>query len=251
MRHKLSILIIDDDRVSQIYLGELIDLIIENVHVVKADGGEKAIELLKKQSFHFIFSDILMPGLSEEKLFCELKDAVKQSPTTKIIAVSGIEDIEEIKKLAPGASMVLKKPIDRDVLKKILLEEGVKVKDVDSEDSETIVMDLNLLVKLYQNKPDKLLNLLNLYRNTLPKQFSALKNAFNEENSDLVKTNAHSLKNSFAYLGAASLRTKALYVEENAKNNNNPARLQANVNDIISSESMVINKIEELIRSYE
>ena len=251
MKNILNILIIDDDRVSQIYLSELINLVLNSAKIVRADSGEQALELLKRQSFHFIFSDILMPGLSEEKLFNELKEAAKHSPTTKIVAVSGIDDINQIKKLAPGASMVLKKPIDRNVLENVLSGAGVEVKKEDNIDSNEVVIDLNLIVKLYQNKPEKLLNLLDLYRKSLPNQLTSLRNAFDQKNVQMLKSNAHSLKNSFSYLGAIELKKKSLYVEENAINNNNPDRLNACVTQILSSEPQVINKINELIRSYE
>lgn len=251
MKSKTNILIIDDDRVSQIYLTELIDVTIENASITKAESGEQALELLKKQSFHFIFSDIVMPGLSKEKLFLELNDSARFSPTTKIIAISGLDDINEIQKLAPGASQVLKKPVERDVLKNLLLGEGVVIKDAEDVSSDKVVMDLNFIVKLYLNKPEKLVNLLNLYKISLPKQYNGLRTSFQEKNDDLLKSNAHSLKNSFAYLGAADLRTKALYVEENAQSKGNPEKLKHCVDVLLASESVVLKKIEELISTYE
>jgi YesN/AraC family two-component response regulator len=251
MKSKTNILIIDDDRVSQIYLSELIGMTIENASIAKADSGEKALELLKKQSFHFIFSDILMPGLSEEKLFCELKDSARFSPTTKIIAISGIDDISQIKKMAPGATLVLKKPIERDVLRDVLLGEGLPIKTTNENHTDTVVLDLNLIVKLYQNKPEKLVSLLNLYKNSLPKQYKGLKSAFETQNGELLRNNAHSLKNSFAYLGATDLRSKALYIEDNAQLKGNPEKLKNHIDKVLASESVVLAKIEELINNYE
>ncbi|PLX17988.1 MAG: hypothetical protein C0599_12845 [Salinivirgaceae bacterium] len=251
MKNKLSILIIDDDRVSQIYLSELIDMILGDVKVVRAESGEKALEMLKKQSFHFIFSDIMMPGLSDEKLFCELKESAKFSPSTKIIAISGMDDINEIKKMSPGASLVLKKPIDREVLKKVLAGEGIDLKKEDDSAEDKLVLDLNLIIKLYQNKPEKLLNLLNLYKNSLPKQYASLKTALDETNIDKIRSCAHSLKNSFAYLGATGLRSNALYVEENLKGAIQSEKITECIDKILSSEVVVIDKIEELIRKYE
>jgi YesN/AraC family two-component response regulator len=251
MKNLLNILIIDDDRVSQIYLSELIDIVIGKAKVVRADCGEQALELLKKQSFHFIFSDILMPGLSEEKLFSELKEAIRFSSSTKIVAVSGIDDINEIKKMAPGASMIMKKPLDRNALKDILSGAGVEIKEENITASDEIVIDLNLIVKLYQNKPEKLLNLLNLYRKSLPQQYSNLRNAFEQKNTQLLKSNAHSLKNSFSYLGASELKKKSSYVEENAMSSSNLEKLNSYISVVLSSEPQVLNKIDELIRSYE
>jgi YesN/AraC family two-component response regulator len=251
MKNILSILIIDDDRVSQIYLSELIDMILGNVKVVRAESGEQALELLKKQSFHFIFSDILMPGLSQEKLFNELKEAARYSQTTKIVAISGMDDIEEIKKMSPGASIVLRKPIDREVLEKVLSGEGIELKKEDGAGEEKLNLDLNLIVKLYQNKPEKLLNLLNLYKTSLPKQYAGFKTAFEESNFDKLKSCAHSLKNSFAYLGAAGLRSSALYIEENVNSSNNIDKVTASANKILNSEDIVLDKIEELIRKYD
>ncbi len=86
LRGTESILIVDDEDA----LLEITEETLRNVgyRVSIANSGEKALEILQKDSFHLLFSDIIMPGMSGYELAGEVR---KKYPEMKIQLTSGYD----------------------------------------------------------------------------------------------------------------------------------------------------------------
>ena len=82
------VLVVDDDAEIRDQLVELL----ESKHFVQeADSGEKALELLEKESqWHVVITDISMPGLSGLELLGYIKQKL---PNTPVIVLSGLNDL--------------------------------------------------------------------------------------------------------------------------------------------------------------
>ena len=77
------------------------------------DTGQAALELLEKERYDIIVTDMRMPGISGDKLLVKVKDAY---PEVIRIVLSGHSDQEEIMKTVRLAHQYLAKPCDADVL---------------------------------------------------------------------------------------------------------------------------------------
>ena len=122
---KPKILVVDDEadvveRLSNIILRRF------NCVVEKANDGKEALDKLKRDTFDLALLDIKMPGLSGIDV---IKEAVKFTPQTKFLAVSGY-DSQEVADgaLKAGAFDFIPKPLTKEAvelrLKQILVSIG-------------------------------------------------------------------------------------------------------------------------------
>ena len=170
-KYNYTILIVEDDEGIREYLSEELS---ENFHVLTADNGLEALQLMEKQSnVTLVLSDVLMPWMNG----FELCRKIKASPTLSDIPVILLTALGEIDQrmygIAEGADDYIRKPFHIDYVKlKIirLLEErrrlqrkfmqtmqtgGIplmeKDKKIDSSDEIFISQFIALLEKSYAN----------------------------------------------------------------------------------------------------
>jgi two-component system cell cycle sensor histidine kinase/response regulator CckA len=103
----LSILAVDDEEeICKMFIKWLG---LKGLRVKSASTGKKAIQLVKKKKFDFVFLDIIMPGILSIEVLEKIK---KISPKTKVIMMSGKligkDILNELKQ--KGASGFLQKP---------------------------------------------------------------------------------------------------------------------------------------------
>jgi len=112
MKHKISVLIVDDDR----HLGEtLTDILIEKGYETNyADNGFKGLEELGKKSYEVVLLDLKMPDIDGLETFRRIK---KVSPESLVIAMTAFSLDNIIDSIIhEGVSEVLYKPLDIDNL---------------------------------------------------------------------------------------------------------------------------------------
>lgn len=105
---KTNILVVDDLRSSRLTLGGILED--EGHNVVLAENGYQAIEAAKQIPFDVIFMDIKMPGINGVQTFREVK---KISPGAAVIMMTAysVEDLVR-EALEEGAYAVVYKPFD-------------------------------------------------------------------------------------------------------------------------------------------
>jgi DNA-binding NtrC family response regulator len=105
---KLRILVVDDDEpVLKSCARALAE--IRGAEVVQQELGHRAAELLRKESFDLLISDIRMPGMSGLDL---LEIAHHQDPSLPVILITGFPTHEALKGChSLGAAACLMKPI--------------------------------------------------------------------------------------------------------------------------------------------
>lgn len=81
------------------------------------EGGRKALDLLNKETFDVLVTDIRMPGVDGVEL---LKKVRKQYPSTMRIVLSGYADKEVVLHAINLIHQFLSKPCDSDMLKSVL-----------------------------------------------------------------------------------------------------------------------------------
>ncbi|MEO1923428.1 MAG: response regulator [Nautiliaceae bacterium] len=113
----MKILIVEDDEFSSVVLKELIEILYPGVKVYKAENGKEALEMVKKESFDLIFSDIRMPVMDGYAFIKEFKKHFK-TPVIAVTAFAIKGDKEKI--LSSGFDGYISKPIDIDELKKTI-----------------------------------------------------------------------------------------------------------------------------------
>lgn len=104
MTKKQTVLVVDDES----YIRKLMDKIFtaEGFKVLKAENGEQAIEIFKKQKneIDLVIMDLIMPGKSGIEVY---KILYEMEPAIKVILCTGCDD-REIP--VPDNEMLVRKP---------------------------------------------------------------------------------------------------------------------------------------------
>ena len=72
------VLVVDDDLVIRTLLAEIMSE--EGYQVSVADDGEKAIDMLGRQTFDMVISDIVMPGLNGVEVLLAARESIPIAP---------------------------------------------------------------------------------------------------------------------------------------------------------------------------
>ncbi len=101
-----SLLVVDDEPI----IRQLCARALKNFKVVEAGDGQEALNILEKESFDIILSDVMMPNLSGLELLSRVKD---QNPDQAVVMITGYTEKEVIlKALQAGADDFISKPIN-------------------------------------------------------------------------------------------------------------------------------------------
>ncbi|HBC57162.1 MAG TPA: response regulator [Gammaproteobacteria bacterium] len=116
------LLVVDDSKMSR----RLIKRSIPpgwDVEVSEAQNGVEALEAIRAGKAHVMFLDLTMPVMDG---FQVLKEVREENLDTMVIVISAdIQPKAEIRVKELGAMAFIKKPIDQEILTKVLKEYGI------------------------------------------------------------------------------------------------------------------------------
>ncbi|MCJ8274184.1 MAG: ATP-binding protein, partial [Psychrosphaera sp.] len=109
--HQFRILLVDDEPINRQVLHNHLSM--QNYHLIEAEGGEQALEIIKMQStpFDLVLLDIMMPKVSGYEVCKILREshAVNDLPVIFLTAKNQVTDLVE--SFAVGANDYLTKPV--------------------------------------------------------------------------------------------------------------------------------------------
>ncbi|MBP7651886.1 response regulator [Candidatus Dependentiae bacterium] len=111
----LKIMIIDDEKSFIKPISKILEFF--NCSVLSATSGAAGLKIVKENKFDLIFLDMLLPDISGENIFHEIRKLDKEVPVIFISGQVGLE-VEKLEKI--GAYSFIQKPFDITSLKKIL-----------------------------------------------------------------------------------------------------------------------------------
>nr|MDA3789201.1 response regulator [Desulfobacula sp.] len=111
-REKFNILVVDDEKIVRDSMKEWLKE--EGFSVTTADSGQKALELMGKDSFNMMLTDIKMPGMDGVELLAKAKQKNQDLTVIMMTAYAAVDSAVDAMK--QGALDYLTKPFDPDVL---------------------------------------------------------------------------------------------------------------------------------------
>ena len=112
-------LLVEDEAFNLIVLEEMIKIFYPQAEIVGASNGQEAYELLQKERFDLILSDINMPVMDGYGLIKKIKEELRlPTPTIAVTAFAIQGDREKI--LLAGFDDYISKPIDIVELERVL-----------------------------------------------------------------------------------------------------------------------------------
>jgi two-component system, NtrC family, nitrogen regulation response regulator NtrX len=131
LARKAHLLLVDDDHNTLASLSRAFRLAGHEATV--CDNAARAIDLLRRDSFDLILSDVVMPGKSGLELLADLKKAGVKTP---IVLISGQANIEmAVKATKLGALDFLEKPLSTDKLL-VTVENALRLSRLEEENRE-------------------------------------------------------------------------------------------------------------------
>lgn len=115
----MNILLVEDEEFNLIVLEEMIGLFYPEVSIATAINGQIAYEILQKNTFDLILSDINMPVMDGYELIKKIKEELKIETATIAVTAFAIQGDKE-KLLLAGFDDYVSKPIDMSELEKVL-----------------------------------------------------------------------------------------------------------------------------------
>jgi CheY-like chemotaxis protein/nitrogen-specific signal transduction histidine kinase len=103
-----SILAVDDNPLNLLLLKKLMQKWKLSFH--EASSGKEALEILSKNNIDIIFTDLIMPGMSGEKLIGSIKKLLSPMNQIPVIIMSGDDGLNEEKIAAMGCCGKITKP---------------------------------------------------------------------------------------------------------------------------------------------
>ena len=109
---KNRLLVVDDEDLLRSSLVKLLTM--EGYSVLSAPDGNEALRLIKENKFQLIITDLKMPGMSGMELIEEVR---KLSPDTKVVILTAHGEWNTyLEAMEKGAFEYLNKPINKDDL---------------------------------------------------------------------------------------------------------------------------------------
>ncbi|MBT7589841.1 MAG: response regulator [Candidatus Scalindua sp.] len=134
MQDPLNILVVDDEQSIRITLAGILED--EGYNVVIAEDGYKGIAAAEKINFNIAFIDMKMPGISGIET---LKKFKKISPNTIILLMTAFLDEDALNDATKlKVQRILYKPLDLDLILKILRENQAKASILVVNDNSSI-----------------------------------------------------------------------------------------------------------------
>lgn len=120
-----TILVVDDE--SELRKAIVYDIKRLGCHVLEASCGNEAIEIVKKNRIDAVISDVRMPNGTGVELLEQIRKLNPEIPV--VLLITGFADISKEEVMSKGAHEILDKPIDRkkliSILENTLFKEGV------------------------------------------------------------------------------------------------------------------------------
>ena len=239
-----KVLVVDDNNMNLLVFKALLKR--TKMNIATADSGKKCLELVKKDSFHIIFMDHMMPDMDGVETLHEIRK-LTDSPNVKtpVIALTGnaLSGAKEFY-LQEGFTDFVTKPVEGEQLERMIVsylpEELVQKLKEDrggikqAEVQETVSKDdsknekfLRLEEKGFHTKKGMIYcsddekyyeEMLLQFAKEAESKITNIQTLFQEENIKNYQINVHDLKSASKMLGADTLSEMAKDAEKAARN---------------------------------
>ncbi|MBD3181476.1 response regulator [Candidatus Poribacteria bacterium] len=217
-QNKLHILLAEDNVVNQRLAMKILEKQGNNVYL--ASNGKEALKALENSDFDLIFMDIQMPlmdGLEATRKIREReKNSGKHTPIIAMTAYAMKGDKERC--LEAGMDSYISKPVKaREIQETIEVTLKKREKAHENSGSEVSfdnILDKSELMERFAGDTDLLAEVTSLFLQTYPEMMSAIRDAIQKDDSQLLYTEAHNLKGTLGNLAALTAYEESYKLEK-------------------------------------
>jgi CheY-like chemotaxis protein len=196
-------LIVDDNRLNRVALQSILQKL--GIQSKLAESGQKAIEMIKQESFDLILMDIQMPhmdGIEATRRIRSLGNAYQKVPIIAVTANAYFNDYDLLK--ASQINDVIFKPIKMEALAQSLRKYLVQNETIRIPD-ELFIFDRGDFLKRFEGSYDIAKEVILTFQSEYLKDIEKMRQAVKEKNPEAIIQTAHYYKGSCAYLSGKRL----------------------------------------------
>jgi CheY-like chemotaxis protein len=214
-----KILVVEDNAINQMLVRHT--LASSGAVVQIANNGTEALAMFKANSFDIVLMDIHMPELdgyqTTEIIRTELQSSIPIVAMTAL-ALKGEED----KCLAKGMNGYVAKPFTTESLCneliRVLSLQYVNTGNNNILYGENVTIDLDFLYHLSSNNTGYIVNMLQLYLDTMPTYIKQLQTLIEQENYNALYRQIHQIKTLLAVVMVKELQQTVTAFEQSVRN---------------------------------
>jgi two-component system, sensor histidine kinase len=215
------------------------------------DSADRLISQIDGIESSIILMDIEMPGTTGLEAALILRKREEQSGEKHIIIALTAHNDENIMGIVATAGFddYLQKPITKRELKAKLSRYILSESDANASLSDVKQENGTSKGKLYSldmfeaDEPDFVRSIVEMFVNNTPDSIAAIKKAFELNEMETVRQQAHKLKPHFSFFGAAGLQQTFQMIEDYAKANDNKEQLPDLINN---AEKKILLMVEQM-----
>jgi signal transduction histidine kinase/CheY-like chemotaxis protein/HPt (histidine-containing phosphotransfer) domain-containing protein len=266
--NRSKILLVDDNEFNRIVAVDTLKSIAPNMSILEAQSGMEAIEKLKTNEIDLVLMDIQMPKMSgiEATLFIRNK---LEAPLNriKIIAMTANvmkNDIDSY--LQNGMNDHIPKPFHKsELIFKILNQldnnkEVIKNRIVEYEATEdelapshllpaTQLTDPSFLISFAGDDKEKQKKYISIFLKNAPKLLLQMQNGFENNDLEMVKISAHSLKTQLNYMGVKEEYSHVQEIEQMASHEHKNEEIKSLIDNLQQICVQAFKELEEYIEA--
>lgn len=225
----LSVLLVEDNKVNQLFTREI--LLAEGHSVIVAENGQEAIDFLARQHFDIVLMDIQMPvmdGVAATRIIRDPDSAVLDHDIPIIALTAHAIKGDRDRFIREGMTDYLTKPVDFRKLFGIMttlfpskkVTAGAPTPPVTAAPTRSQsgpAIDLEWFGKMLSSRKDFLKRMFEVFVREEPLRLKKTKKALEAEDMEILRFLAHSIKGATATMGAYGARDHAAALEKAAK----------------------------------
>jgi len=277
----LKILLVEDNEINQQLAMDTIVSWKSDIQVDLAANGRIAIEMMHEQEYNLILMDVQMPEMDGYEATRTIrKDLPFPKNRTPIVAMTAhAMQKEKDNCLKMGMNDYISKPFEPEelfikiktytskaVMEAIQSKQPLEITNIagniakpqsDQKGEKPItssiqmesfkMINLENLNKIYKGDLKKIQKIVGMYVATIPKEISELKENLENENWDVLKAKAHTLKPKMSYLGLKELHESSKSIELFAKERESLDKIPALIKTIENGWDIAMQEINQFL----
>ena len=240
---KIKILFIDDDIVQLNLLAELMKR--ESLNADTCSSAIEALQLVQKEQFDIIFSDIQMSDMNGFELVERIRSAAfSNSSNTPIIGLSANSHISEAKYKEAGFSGFLSKPFTSKQLFEVIRYHVVVDQEQEEQNYTSLKKDEGFvtLTQFAGNDADAAKTIIHSFIDENKKNLEALDIAFEKEDWDTIAGISHKMIPLMKMISAKELVSLLQKYENGSQSKENKVLLLNHIRDVLKAAEEFLKK---------
>jgi signal transduction histidine kinase/DNA-binding NarL/FixJ family response regulator/HPt (histidine-containing phosphotransfer) domain-containing protein len=266
--NRSKILLVDDNEFNRIVAVDTLKSIAPNMSILEAQSGMEAIEKLKTNEIDLVLMDIQMPKMSgiEATLFIRNK---LEAPLNriKIIAMTANvmkNDIDSY--LQNGMNDHIPKPFHKSELifkilnqldnnKEVIKNRIVEYEVIEDEQAPshllpaTQLTDPSFLISFAGDDKEKQKKYISIFLKNAPKLLLQMQNGFENNDLEMVKISAHSLKTQLNYMGVKEEYSHVQEIEQMASHEHKNEEIKSLIDNLQQICVQAFKELEDYIEA--